>query len=349
MEQTDHFFIIKVFIAFILFSYSCDKKSEPDQPALFGHKSPRPDCIYQPDTLRTAYYEKPLVITADWGEPFMLARPLTDDCPNDAIEISRDGKTLYFFWSPTVNGTHEQLLHIHTGTYYAERIGNDPGLFGPPRFFDLQKGAENGSVDGALSFTPEGDYVYFHSTRSSNTGYQQSPPIDDPMDIYMAPVINGEPGSAVNLGEPVNSVYLDGEHGLSPDGTKLFLTSTRPGGLGGADIWLSEKTGNVWSTPVNLGTPINSSDWEGQPAFAADDPETMYFVSNRDGPSAIYRSTFGLAGWSIPEMVVTGYVGEPSLTADGSLLYFVHVLVDDEGVFGSNIWYVKQENESGSR
>ena len=28
--------------------------------------------------------------------------------------------------------------------------------------------------------------------------------------------------------------------------------------------------------------------------------------------------------------------GEPSLVADGSIMYFVHVLVDDEGVFGSD-------------
>ncbi len=34
----------------------------------------------------------------------------------------------------------------------------------------------------------------------------------------------------------------------------------------------------------------------------------------------------------------TGYVGEPSLVGDGSIMYFVHVMVNDEGVYGSNIW-----------
>lgn len=71
----------------------------------------------------------------------------------------------------------------------------------------------------------------------------------------------------------------------------------------------------------------------------------MYFVSRRDGPSSIYRSTFIGEGWSEPEMVITGYVGEPSLVADGSIMYFVHVLVDDQGVFGSNIWYVRRTSE----
>ena len=33
----------------------------------------------------------------------------------------------------------------------------------------------------------------------------------------------------------------------------------------------------------------------------------------------------------------TGF-GEPSLTADGRSLYFVHVLSDAEGVFDADVW-----------
>ncbi len=330
------FFFIAAFI------FGCEKESPPDDVSGFSHGSPRPECRYTVAPGRTAYYEKPVIVEEGWSEPVMLAEPVTDLCPNDAIEISRDGKTLYFFWSPTVGGTYEELLHIHTGTYYAERVGDDPGIFTEPRFYDLQKGAEGGSVDGRLSFTPDGDTVYFHSTRACNLGYQQSPPTDDYLDIYVARIINGEPAAAVNLGEPVNSVYLDGEHALNPDGTQLFITSDRPGGLGGPDIWVSTKTNGKWSTPVNPGAPVNTEHWEGQPGFAADDPNTMYFVSRRDGPSSIYRSTYNGSNWSEPEMIITGYVGEPTLTKDGNILYFVHVLVDDDGVFGSNLWYVKQ-------
>jgi len=339
MRNTLNFFY---FIFIIGLPWTCDEKKPEDEQASFIHDTPRPECCYSFDPGRKAYYEEPVMVASGWSEPVMLSAPLTDLCPNDAVEISGDGKTIYFFWSPTVNGTDEELLHIHTGTYYAARVGNDPGMFTEPRFFDLQKGSGDGSVDGRLSFTPDDDSVYFHSTRSANLGFQLSPPANDYLDIYVAPIINGEPGPAVNLGEPVNSVYLDGEHALSPDGMQLFITSTRPGGVGEADIWISTRTGSTWSTPVNPGTPINSTGWEGQPGFAADDPGTMYFVSRRDGPSGIYRSTYDGVNWSEPEMVITGYVGEPSLVSDGSIMYFVHVLADDEGVFGSNIWYVKR-------
>jgi hypothetical protein len=329
-----------IFLILVCLS-SCENEKHEEPPA-FEHNSPRPECLYIADTLRAAYFDKPVVLSADWSEPAILSKPLTDLCPNDAITISRDGRTIYFFWSPTVNGTNEELLHIHTGTYYATRVGEDPGAFSNPRFYDLRKGAQGGSVDGGLSFSPDGNHVYFHSTRSNNTGYQHTPPIDDPMDIYMASIIDGEPGTAINLGEPVNSVYLDGEHTLSPDGQKLFFTSTRPGGLGGSDIWISTNISGTWSAPVNPGAPINSAANDLQPEFIPSNNEIMYFVSDREGPSGIYRSVFNGMVWSEPEMIITGYVGEPSVVGDGSVMYFVHVLVDDVGVFGSNIWYIRK-------
>ena len=201
-------------------------KGEPD----FAHGSPRPPCECSVDPGRQPYYESPVVVADGWSAPVKLSGSLNTACPEDAIEISRDGKTLYFFWSPRVGATAEELLGITTGTYYAERVGTDPAVFDNPRFFDLQKGAEGGSVDGAPNFSPDGRLVYFHSTRASNTGYQRTPPVDDPMDIYVAPITNGEPGPASNLGEPINSIYLDGEHGLSPDGNTLYFASNRPGG-----------------------------------------------------------------------------------------------------------------------
>lgn len=320
-----------------------DAPADPPDSATFGHGSPRPECRQAAATGRSAYYAAPQVVADGWGTPVRLAEPLTDACPNDAIEISRDGRVLYFFWSPTVNGSHAELLHAHTGTYRAERVGADPGVFGAPTYFELQQGVEGASVDAAPSFSPDGSRVWFHSTRSQNLGYRLAEPVDDYLDIYVAEITDGVPGVAVNLGEPLNSIHLDGEHGLHPDGRRLFLTSTRPGGIGGADIWVSEQTDTGWDVPRNLGSPVNSAHWDGQPGFVADDPALMYFVSDRDGPMSIYRTRYDGATWSEPEMVMSGYVGEPAPVGDGSILYFVHVLVDGDGVYGSDIWYVETD------
>lgn len=320
----------------------CGENGSPDPTPAFTHGSPRPECRYEDGADRTPY-AMPQVVAEGWSAPVKLSDPFRTDCPEDAIEISRDGSVLYFYWSPTVQAASDELLGGTTGTYSARRSGSDPGSFSDPRFFELRKGAVGGASDGEVSFTPSGDSVYFHSVRAENTGYRRAPPVDDFLDIYVARVVDGEPGPAVNLGEPVNSIYPDGEHCLSPDGTTLYLASKRPGGLGQTDIWVSRRPGGVWSTPVNLGAPINSPAADLQPAFAAGDSTTIYFVSDRDGPSSIYRSVRDGSGWSPPDRLITGYVGEPSLVEDGSILYFVHVLVDSAGVFGSDVWYTRRE------
>jgi Tol biopolymer transport system component len=110
------------------------------------------------------------------------------------------------------------------------------------------------------------------------------------------------------------------------------------------DIWTSQYDGSVWSTPTPLDSMINTSASELQPAFT-NDGDTMYFVSDRsvaDGP-AIYRSHRVDSSWSTPQLVIRGIVGEPSLTADGQLLYFVHVLTDTLGLFDADIWYCERK------
>lgn len=54
---------------------------------------------------------------------------------------------------------------------------------------------------------------------------------------------------------------------LSPDGTKLFFVSDKGGGIGGTDIYLSEKKGDQWGKPKNLGPVINTPSNEAFPYF----------------------------------------------------------------------------------
>ena len=321
----------------------------PEASFSFGQGSARPACRATVDPARVPTDPTPVVVGPGWSDPVELAAPVTDPCPNDAIAISPDGATLYFYWAPVVNGSGADLLAPGVGTYRAERVGDDPGVFGEPTFFALDEGVTSGSSDGELSFTPDGGSVIFQSARATNLGYNADPPRDDYLDLYAAPLVDGVPGAAEGLGAPIDTIYLDGEAGLNPDGSRLYVASDRPGGFGALDLWVASRTGTgwgagAWGVPVNGGAPLNTAHSELQPAFAADDPNTMYFVSDRDGPSSIYRTTWDGTNWSAPEMVITGSVGDPALVADGSVLYFVQILVDDAGMFGSNIWYVTRTN-----
>jgi hypothetical protein len=90
-----------------------------------------------------------------------------------------------------------------------------------------------------------------------------------------------EPAS---LGPIVNSSSHDIGPELSPDGLSLYLTSDRPGGLGGFDLWASRRTclECPWQSPVDLGPNINSPGGDGSPGFSADG-HLLFFSSPRDG------------------------------------------------------------------
>ncbi|TFH27063.1 MAG: hypothetical protein E4H10_05110 [Bacteroidia bacterium] len=67
----------------------------------------------------------------------------------------------------------------------------------------------------------------------------------------------------------------------------LVLTSNRPGGYGGFDLYYSKFEGGAWSTPVNFGPAINSASDEYRPILfeeeVDEDRNMMIFSSNRPG------------------------------------------------------------------
>ncbi|MBD3217819.1 MAG: hypothetical protein GF310_06030 [candidate division Zixibacteria bacterium] len=321
-----------------LASCSDDSSGPEDENGLY------PECT-KSNSGRTDMHT-PQSMVDDWGDPIRLDETINTPCPEDAIEISDDGRYLYFMFTSDIleNMTPAEILAKENNTYRAERIGG-PGEFDQPVFFDLGKGTA-GSLDGELSFSPDGSKVYFHSNRPENTGYNHTPYYDDFLDIYVAEISGGEAGVAENLGPPVNSVYPDGEHAIHPDGVTLYFTSLKPVGEGGADIWRSRFVSDAWQEPENLGAPVNSSRDDLQPTFTAEG-DTMYFASGRNAliGMAIFRSVWDGNSWGDPELVIQGIVGEPSLTADGTLLYFVHVLSDLDGTFDADIWYCERLGE----
>lgn len=87
----------------------------------------------------------------------------------------------------------------------------------------------------------------------------------------------------VNLGPQINSSQRELSATLSPDGLSMYIGSTRAGGLGGQDIWVSRRACSEceWEAPVNL-TIVNSPANDGDP-FISKDGHRLFFASNRDG------------------------------------------------------------------
>ena len=94
----------------------------------------------------------------------------------------------------------------------------------------------------------------------------------------------GSFGEPVNLGPPVNSGYREGDTYVSPDESWLVVTSFRPGGIGGGDLYVSfRRDDGAWSEPRLLPPTINTELLDFCPMGT---PDGRYlFFSRRTGDS----------------------------------------------------------------
>jgi hypothetical protein len=89
-------------------------------------------------------------------------------------------------------------------------------------------------------------------------------------------------GPAAPVAE-LNSTAADGCPIESPDGRDFFLASTRPGTLGGNDIWAAHRANEnqPWTTPEHLAAPLNSAANDFCPTPLPG--KRLLFVSERPG------------------------------------------------------------------
>lgn len=150
--------------------------------------------------------------------------------------------------------------------------------------------------EGAQTITADGRTMYFTAcNRSDGKGR---------CDIYSSKEDNGKWSIPVNIGSPVNSTNWEAQPSISPDGKTLYFVSTKEGGFGQKDIWMSNLMDNgQWSEPINLGENVNSKGQEQSP-FIHPDNKTLYFASDGRigmGGFDLYKVTKNDDGtWSKP-------------------------------------------------
>jgi len=134
----------------------------------------------------------------------------------------------------------------------------------------------------------------------------------------------GRWSSPVSISSNINSETNEGTCTISADGRKLIFTScTGRKVFGSCDLFESQKVGNDWSEPINLGPNVNTVDWESQPSLSADG-RTLYFVSDRKGGygrNDIWFSVLGDDGqWAKAQNL-----GTPINTQYNEMSPFIHV------------------------
>jgi outer membrane protein OmpA-like peptidoglycan-associated protein len=99
---------------------------------------------------------------------------------------------------------------------------------------------------------------------------------------------------------------------MAADGVTLYFSSNRTGSFGSNDIWKSKRLDDSWekwSTPVNLGNHINTSEWDGYYSLDAKGEEA-YMVSwkNSLGAADIVKIDLSAENRPDPVVLVSGQV-----------------------------------------
>ena len=99
---------------------------------------------------------------------------------------------------------------------------------------------------------------------------------------------------------------------MAPDMTTLYFSSNRSGGFGSNDIYMSKRlddTWTNWSSPVNLGSSVNTDDWDSFYSLDARG-EYAYFVSSKNslGGSDIVKVKLSEKMRPNPVVLITGTV-----------------------------------------
>lgn len=153
----------------------------------------------------------------------------------------------------------------------------------------------------------------------------------------------------------INTPDNEGSQSFSADGRYMFLVScNHPDNIGSCDIYYSIRRGNTWSTPMNIGAPVNTEYWESNPVMSPAGDE-IFFVTNRPGGKGdrdIWHARLRILKNGrlepyqvepLPEPINTREADfAPFMHADGQTLYFSSM--GHNGLGGADIFFSKRVN-----
>lgn len=154
------------------------------------------------------------------------------------------------------------------------------------------------------SLSPDGKTLFFSSTRAGGFGGK---------DIYMAKLLpNGSWSNVKNLGDKINTPLDDDAPFIHYDGRLLLFSSKGHNSMGGYDIfktYLNLKD-STWSTPENMGYPINTPADDNHYVLSPSGETGYYSLGRTDGYGDldIYTVEPGITGIMPVVAVVKGTV-----------------------------------------
>lgn len=174
-----------------------------------------------------------------WSNPTNITLDLVVEGEVYSTGLNYDGTMLLLFKNDASNGD----------IYYSNLVN---GKWQPAKKLNGEISTKDWETFASLSI--DGKKLLFTSNRKGGQGG---------LDIYVAELLpNGSWGNIKNLVD-INTPYNEESPILSSDGKTLYFASQGHNTMGGFDIFYSKISPNgEWSTPINIGYPINTPDDE---------------------------------------------------------------------------------------
>lgn len=210
-----------------------------------------------------------------WSQAVNIGKPINTEGHDATMGLSPDGQTLLIYIDEKGNGNVFQCDLKGDAWSKPER---------------LNKNINTDYHESSASLASDGKRMFFVSNRPDGLGDR---------DIYMSTKDEkGRWGKAENLGPTINTQW--GEEGIfiHPDGKTIYFSSQGHKTMGGYDIFKSvyDETTKTWSTPENLGYPVNTPD------------DDVFFVVSASGKHGYYAS-FNGNGYGEKDIYLVTFLG----------------------------------------
>ena len=236
--------------------------------------------------------------TGKWSNAVHLSYPLNTMQYNSVYWISPDNNKIL------IRGAFQQGAFLGKGVSMC-RLGRN-GNWSEPEMLIIRnyEKYDRGRQSGATMVHDGRALLLYMTPEKGGTNN----------DIFISFIMaDGTWSEPKSLGKKINFPdYDEMTPYMAADGESLYFSSNRPGGLGDNDIYLTRRLDNTWqkwSDPVNLGSPINTDQWD---AFFTLDAggEYAYLTNSVDtyGESDIVRVKLLEKEKPNPVVMVTGNV-----------------------------------------
>ena len=231
--------------------------------------------------------------------------------------------------------------------YFAANLGNEKGYGGLDIYLceknnnqwsipiNLGLGINSPDWDSSPAISADDSLLFFSSTRPGGYGGNDL--------YYSKKLVNGHWGKPINLGPKINTNKDEAYPYFHYDNETLYFTSSGLPGYGGTDLFVCKKNGDNFTTPMNLGYPINTVYNEGA-IRVNEDGKTAFFNSDNFlsiGGMDIFRITLPIVFRALP--AITQKIQIDSANIKPSIPnYFDSIIISQNNTFSlKNIYFAK--------